>query len=68
NPVTHTLHIKNENPITSISVTNMIGEILLSETPLYNTHSINFDTFPGGIYFVTISATNQTQTLKVVKK
>ena len=37
NPVTHTLHIKNDNPITSINVTNMIGEILLSETPLYNT-------------------------------
>ena len=68
NPVTHTVHIKNDNPITSISVTNMIGEILLSETPLYNTHSINFETFPSGIYFVTISATNQTQTLKVVKK
>jgi len=68
NPVTNTLHIKNDNPITSISVSNIIGEMVLNETVFNKNHSIDFGSLKSGIYFVTISSANETQTLKVIKR
>ncbi len=68
NPVSHSVTIENEFAISNISVTNILGNTIMNESPKSKKHSIDISTLPSGMYFVTITANNQTQTVKVVKK
>lgn len=67
NPVSHNLTIENEHTIQSVTILNMIGETVVNEIPNSKSHIINMDATPSGMYFVKISANNQTQTIKVFK-
>jgi hypothetical protein len=64
NPTSKTVYISAEENINSIVVTDMLGKKVYEAMPGKMTTTINLST--PGIYFVTVSSVNNTNTQKVV--
>lgn len=70
NPVnnTLTLHTIGAIEIKSIQITNILGEILLSNVKLENQNSINVSTLSSGVYILSINSDEGNQQVKFCKK
>lgn len=69
NPVDDILFIDTQSqPIDAVRVFSMAGTIVSEADLSPNNHTVNTSRLAKGIYFVTISAENRTQTFKVVKE
>jgi hypothetical protein len=56
NPTSSTFTITSTNKIESVKMYNIIGELLITETPNNNQSTINISQFSKGIYFVEVSS------------
>ena len=66
NPATSELNITSTTQISSITITNLLGQIVYTQQQLYSQQAqINVSTLPAGIYFVKI---NGTEVRKFVKE
>jgi hypothetical protein len=56
NPATSSLNITSTNPITQITITNLLGQTLYTQN--YNTQKVQIDVadLPTGVYFIKINA------------
>jgi endonuclease I len=70
NPAKEEINIENENSqINSISIFNLIGEKVLSQSNLNNTFlTVKVEHLPKGIYFIQVECTNSSFVQKVVLK
>ena len=62
------LTLRAKEVISSITVYNTIGELLVSKEPETQQQKINFESFPTGVYIVKVAINNKKETFKVVKK
>jgi hypothetical protein len=67
NPTTGVFTIEI-NTSTEISVTNILGEIILSEKLFSGKQAINIQNQPPGIYFINVVSNKNQQTVKLIKE
>ncbi|MEO1804230.1 MAG: T9SS type A sorting domain-containing protein [Bacteroidota bacterium] len=65
NPSNGIIHIKSQQPITSLEIFSVTGTLLVNQERLTNGSSLNIDSLDKGIYFLKI---NHSTTYKIVKK
>jgi len=69
NPSNGIIHIGSYKPLHSLVLTDFQGRVLLSETPLNITTSIDLNHYPSGIYLIqAITCDGETTVAKVVKR
>jgi len=68
NPCSNFINIENDYPISSIKVSNMLGQVIVIETPLDKSHTIDLSKMPDGMYYISITANNLTETVKLLKR
>ncbi len=68
NPVENTLFIKTSNTIDSIQIYNMLGQVVLTKSPLLNNMELDLSNLSSGNYIVKIQSNNQIGTYKLIKK
>ncbi len=70
NPAKENLYIKLNNDLlalqTSIKITNLLGENIISEIITSNNFTINTNNLKGGVYFVTIENKDVKSTQKII--
>jgi hypothetical protein len=58
--------LDNETSLASITITDVLGKVVLSETT--ETNTINIENLQAGIYFLTVkNKTNQLANMKFIK-
>ena len=67
NPVKDVLNVSYDKKIDSISVFNLLGQVVLTETPNSNSHQLNFSNLSSGTYLVKVISNDATKTIKIVK-
>jgi hypothetical protein len=67
NPVENTLFIKTSNTIDSIQIYNMLGQVVLTKSPLLNNMELDLSNLSSGNYIVKVQSNNQIGTYKIVK-
>lgn len=68
NPVQDILHISYEKGMTDVSVINMLGQVLVSQTVYSTTARLDLSTLPVGNYMVRVTFENGSKILKIVKQ
>lgn len=68
NPVTDQLNLRANENITQITIYNILGQVVLQETPDRTNVTMNVSQLQTGNYIARISTTSGSQTLKVVKR
>ena len=69
NPATTELTITSTNKITQVIMTNIIGQIVQSETPNAEKIEVNISTLPLGVYFVKVTDGQGQKTItKIIKQ
>ncbi|WP_034062129.1 LamG-like jellyroll fold domain-containing protein [Lacinutrix jangbogonensis] len=72
NPIGSTLTLKSEATISQIKVLNMLGQVVLRETPNATTKQLDLSNLQSGAYFVEVSMQstngNRTKTIRVLKE
>ena len=68
NPASETIHVCGISDISSVTIRNILGEIIMTSKETVNLSEFNIHNFPPGIYFVTIADGAHRQTVKFVKK
>ena len=68
NPATNVLNINAKNEISSITLTNMMGQQVLSVTPNTQETTINIAHLPQGVYMMNVLVGDNTKTVKIIKK
>ncbi|MCO6147892.1 T9SS type A sorting domain-containing protein [Flavobacterium sp. NRK1] len=68
NPVTDVMHIKNNNTIDSLTVTNTLGQTIFTNTVNNNECVIHLSDLNSGMYFVTILSGEKSKTINIIKK
>ena len=66
NPTTGMLNIASNDEIDSIEIFNSIGTTVVSSNVAGNSSAIDMSNLPNGMYFVRVSTSNGTETVKVV--
>lgn len=67
NPVKDVLNVSYAKNINSISVFNLLGQMVLSETPNSNSYQLNFSNLSSGTYLVKVVSDEATKTIKIIK-
>ncbi len=68
NPVTDVMHIKNNNTIDSLTVTNTLGQTVFTNIVNNNECTIHLSDLNSGMYFVTILSGEKSKTINIIKK
>lgn len=68
NPVEDSLNIEAKNIITNISVYNMLGQKVEEIAPNSLSQTLQMNSMTKGVYFVSITINNTTNTIRVVKR
>lgn len=68
NPASNILNIENATDIDSVSLTNALGQKVLSKTINSNTAQIDISPLSKGIYFVTVASGTASKTIKIIKE
>ena len=72
NPTNSGLNIKQNEKISSLTIRNMQGQVLHQGIPDYDANSVfvvpGFEQLPSGVYTVTATSKNKTETEKVIKQ
>ena len=68
NPVSSVLNISYNRVIESVKVYNLLGQILMDETPNAADVILDMSRVPNGIYMIKINSDNENGDFKVVKK
>ena len=68
NPVTDILNIRNTNNITTVSVTDMLGQTIFTNDVNSTDANISLANLSRGIYFVNVASGIKNKTLKIIKK
>lgn len=66
NPTTGMLNVASNDEIDSIEIFNSIGTTVVSSNVAGNSSAIDMSNLPNGMYFVRVSTSNGTETVKVV--
>lgn len=67
NPVFNNWNVESTDEISEIIVFNILGQSILTASPKTANYSIDMTQFESGIYLVTITSLNGTQTIKILK-
>lgn len=67
NPVTNKLTISNSNAITSLEVSNMLGQRVGTSVPNALTTDYDMSNLQAGTYLIRVTSEGKTQTIKVIK-
>lgn len=67
NPVKDILNVNYGKNINSISVFNLLGQKVLSESPNSNSFQLNFSNLSSGTYLVKVVSDEATKTVKIIK-
>lgn len=67
NPVKDIFNLSYNEDIVSISVMNILGQVVLSQNIGSNNAQINMSTLPSGNYFVKVASSGVMSTVKVIK-
>ncbi len=68
NPVKDNLYIRNNHTIENVKILDLAGKILSEIKLNSNEGEINMQQFPTGIYFVKITTSSKSETVKIIKK
>jgi hypothetical protein len=68
NPVRHTLTLKAQNNIETVTVYNMVGQAVLRVTPNAVESDIYMQTLSRGTYFAQVTIAGVTKTIKVLRQ
>ncbi|WP_034062622.1 T9SS type A sorting domain-containing protein [Lacinutrix jangbogonensis] len=72
NPVDTILTLKSETTMSQVKVLNMLGQVILTETPGTTTKQLDLSNLQSGAYFVEVSIEgangNKTKTIRVLKE
>lgn len=68
NPAKEKIHITSNQPIDKIELFTVLGQKFLYEGSKNTEQSIEINSFPRGLYFITVSSVSSKQTLKLIKK
>lgn len=68
NPANDVLNIEAETNISSIEITNMLGQALISTKENGNKHQVNISGLSAGNYFVKVTTGNTNRVLRLIKK
>ncbi|NHM02930.1 RCC1 domain-containing protein, partial [Flavobacterium difficile] len=68
NPVTNTLNFSFDKEITSITISNLLGQELISIPVNKNETSIDVTSLSSGTYVVKVTSDNKIKTLKIIKQ
>lgn len=67
NPVGDVMNIRSTSPVERVVVYDILGKLVLQETPGKISPSINTSNLPSGAYMVNVTIGNSTQTVKILK-
>ena len=68
NPVKNTLTLNAQNNIERVVMYNMLGQEVLSATPNKVDSELNITSLDSGAYFVKVTISNITKTIRVIKQ
>jgi hypothetical protein len=68
NPTISNLHIKHEQKISKVEITNTLGQKILEQHTDSNESIIDMSSFTAGIYIVKVHVDNLNKTIKIIKK
>lgn len=68
NPVKDVLTITNTNNIDAVSITNTLGQAVVTQTVNNTTAQIELSSLSKGIYFVEVASGSASKTIKVIKE
>jgi hypothetical protein len=67
NPVNDVLTIKAQKDVDNISVYNMLGQVVIRQTPNTRDCTVDLSTMQTGAYFVQVSIDNSVETVRILK-
>jgi hypothetical protein len=67
NPVTDVISVRNATVIDQVSVSNMLGQMLMTRTVGTTEGTINVSALPAGTYLVKVLVNGAAKTYKVIK-
>lgn len=67
NPVANTLTVSNQENFSNITVTNLLGQLIVNKSLNTNQYEMDFSSLSKGIYLIKVKAANQEKTFKIVK-
>ncbi len=68
NPTSDVVYVKYSNPISTISVVNVLGQQVLAKNIHANQGQVDLSHLNAGTYFVKVSSGEASKTLKIIKK
>ncbi len=68
NPVTNTLTLKAQSTIENVVMYNMLGQVVLNASPNAVNSELEMSNLQSGAYFVKVTISNVTQTIRVIKE
>jgi surface protein len=68
NPATNNLQITYSNPINSVEIYSVLGQLLISKKPNATEFTIDVSNLPSSLYLVKIKSENQEVEVKIVKQ
>lgn len=67
NPIQNALHILSETVLSSVTIYNSLGQMVMSQNINGTEAQINTSVLTAGVYMVAIVSENKTATIKVIK-
>ena len=67
NPVNDVLTIKAQKDVDNITVYNMLGQVVIRQTPNTRDCTVDLSTMQTGAYFVQVSIDNSVETIRILK-
>lgn len=67
NPVNDVLTIKAQKDVDNITVYNMLGQVVIRQTPNTRDCTVDLSTMQTGAYFVQVSIDNSVETVRILK-
>ncbi|UUC46019.1 T9SS type A sorting domain-containing protein [Flavobacterium cerinum] len=68
NPISNNLTISNQEAISAITISNLLGQTVVDKKINSNQYDVDFSGLSKGIYLVKVTANNQSKTFKVIKE
>jgi uncharacterized delta-60 repeat protein len=68
NPIENTFHIESQHQINMITITNLLGQKLLTLEGNNNSIEVQVAQLPSGVYVVSVVSDGKTKSFKVIKK
>ncbi|MGS2725934.1 DUF7619 domain-containing protein [Psychroserpens sp. BH13MA-6] len=68
NPTAHTLYILNNSVVNSLTITSLLGEIVMNAQPNKTQIDLDISSLSNGIYLMSLESDNGEKTVKIVKQ